>query len=96
MIASLRRLARRLWPVPRLRWLLLSVLLFAAALPGIAALGLRVYENALVRRTEAEVSAQAAALAASTALLWPGAQPAPVIASPVQEMSRLDPYAAAT
>lgn len=82
--------------MPRLRWLLLSVLLFAAALPGIAALGLRVYENALVRRTEAEVSAQAAALAASTALLWPGAQPAAVIASPVQEMSRLDPYAAAT
>ncbi len=82
--------------MPRLRWLLLSVLLFAAALPGIAALGLRVYENALVRRTEAEVSAQAAALAAATALLWPGAQPAAEVETPVQEMSRLDPYAAAT
>lgn len=81
--------------MPRLRWLLLSVLLFAAALPGIAALGLRVYENALVRRTEAEVSAQAAALAASAALLWPGAQPAAPVETPVQEMSRLDPYAAA-
>ncbi|WP_292969479.1 HAMP domain-containing sensor histidine kinase [Novosphingobium sp.] len=84
--------------MPRLRWLLVSVLLFAAALPGIAALGLRVYENALVRRTEAEVSAQAAALAASTALVWPGAQPAQVDeaeAPPVPEMSRLDPYAAA-
>ncbi len=81
--------------MPRLRWLLLSVLLFAAALPGIAALGLRVYENALVRRTEAEVSAQAAALAASAALLWPGAQPAAPVETPAKEMSRLDPYAAA-
>ncbi|HQV05088.1 MAG TPA: sensor histidine kinase, partial [Novosphingobium sp.] len=68
LVIALRPTARRLWPVPRLRWLLLSVLLFAAALPGVAALSLRVYENALVRRTEAEVSAQAAALAAATAL----------------------------
>ena len=66
-----RGLARRLWPVPRLRWLLFAVLLFAAAMPGIAALGLRVYENALVRRTEAEISAEAAALGASTALMCP-------------------------
>lgn len=81
----------------RLRWLLLAVLLFAAALPGIAALGLRVYENALVRRTEAEVSAQAAALAASTALLWPGAaRSAPPPGPDEGEGSRLDPYQAAT
>ncbi|MFM5952902.1 MAG: sensor histidine kinase [Novosphingobium sp.] len=82
----------------RLRWLLLGVLLFAAALPGVAALGLRVYENALVRRTEAEVSAQAAALAASTALLWPGA-PRPAanadLDAPPPEATRLDPYQAA-
>ncbi len=84
--------------MPRLRWLLLSVLLFAAALPGFAALSLRVYENALVRRTEAEVSAQAAALAASTALLWPGApQPAPITEgeAPPDRVSSLDPYEAA-
>lgn len=81
--------------MPRLRWLLLGVLLFAAALPGIAALGLRVYENALVRRTEAEVSAQAAALGAATALVWPGAKAAPPLGPQVQESSRLDPYAAA-
>lgn len=80
----------------RLRWLLLAVLLFAAALPGVAALSLRVYENALVRRTEAEVSAQAAALAAATALLWPGAPPAVTLPEPpIAESSRLDPYAAA-
>ena len=84
--------------MPRLRWLLLAVLLFAAALPGIAALGLRVYENALVRRTEAEISAEAAALGASTALLWPGAPPVSVPAdseAPSNEATRLDPYAAA-
>ena len=81
--------------MPRLRWLLLWVLLFAAAMPGIAALGLRVYENALVRRTEAEVSAQAAALGAATALVWPGARPALPSGPQVQESSRLDPYAAA-
>lgn len=96
LIARLRRLARLLWPVPRLRWLLLGVLVFSAALPGIAALSLRVYENALVRRTEAEISAEAAALAASTALVWPGAPvAAPPSDRPVPEASRLDPYAAA-
>ena len=81
MIAALRALALRLWPMPRLRWLLFGTLLFVAALPGIAALGLRVYENALIRRTEAELTAQSAAIAASAALLWPGpatvAQPEP-------------------
>lgn len=95
-MASTRRWARRVWPVPRLRWLLLGVLVFAAALPGVAALSLRVYENALVRRTEAEVSAQAAALAAAAELLWPGAPAAPPgPALMVREAGRLDPYAAA-
>ena len=94
----MRRWARSVWPVPRLRWLLLGVLVFAAALPGFAALSLRVYENALVRRTEAEVSAQAAALAATAALLWPGAPPAAAPAADgvfAREEGRLDPYAAA-
>ncbi len=84
MIETLRKAAARLWPVPRLRWLLLAVLLFVAALPGVAALGLRVYENALVRRTEGELVAQGAALGASAALLWPGAEPValPPVPSP--------------
>lgn len=69
MIERLRALARAVWPVMRLRWLFFGTLVFVAALPGFAALGLRVYENALVRRTEAEVVAQSAALAASAALL---------------------------
>lgn len=56
----------------RLRWIFFGTLLFVAALPGFAALGLRVYENALVRRTESEIAAQAAAIAATAALLLPG------------------------
>lgn len=73
MIDQLRVVARRLWPVLRLRWIFLGTLLFVAALPGFAALGLRVYENALVRRTEAEVAAQATVLSATVTLLWPEA-----------------------
>ncbi|WP_435418515.1 HAMP domain-containing sensor histidine kinase [Parerythrobacter aurantius] len=69
MIDRLRRLARSLWPVMRLRWIFFGTLLFVAALPGFAALGLRVYENALVRRTESELAAQAAAIAATASLL---------------------------
>ena len=86
MIEDLRGVARRLWPVIRLRWLLFGTLLFVAALPGIAALSLRVYENALVRRTEAELIAQASALAASAALLWPG-EPAAALPPPRSETS---------
>ena len=88
MIQALRRLARQLWPVMRLRWIFFGTLLFVAALPGFAALGLRVYENALVRRTEAEVAAQAVAIAATAALLLPG-QDAP--SAPVQDASRYAP-----
>lgn len=86
MIAALRTAAARLWPVPRLRWLLLAVLLFVAALPGVAALGLRVYENALIRRTEAELVAQGAAIGASAALLWPGAEPTALPPLPSRSM----------
>ena len=42
-------------PALRLRTILLSVLLFAAVLPGAGAVFLRVYENTLVRQTEAEL-----------------------------------------
>lgn len=70
----IRTLAKGVWPVLRLRSLFFGTLLFVAALPGFAALGLRVYENALVRRTEAELAAQAAAISATAALLWPGTQ----------------------
>ncbi|MBB6124907.1 sensor histidine kinase [Sphingobium subterraneum] len=72
MIATLKAFVARHWPVLRLRTILFGTLLFVAALPGISAIFLRVYENALVRRTEAELVAQSAALAASAAVDWPG------------------------
>ena len=63
------------WPKMRLRTILFAVLLFVAAMPGIGAISLRVYENTLVRQTEAELVAQGAALAAVAAVTWPGAPP---------------------
>lgn len=57
------------WPILRLRTILLGTLLFVAALPGFGAIFLRVYENALVRRTEAELVAQGAALTAGAAVV---------------------------
>ena len=71
MIAVLKAFVARHWPVLRLRTILFGTLLFVAALPGISAIFLRVYENALVRRTEAELVAQSAALAAVAAVDWP-------------------------
>jgi signal transduction histidine kinase len=70
MTGALKAFIARHWPVLRLRTILLGTLLFVAALPGVGAIFLRVYENALVRRTEAELVAQSAALAASAAVLW--------------------------
>ena len=75
MIGRLKDLAKRHWPALRLRTILLTVLIFAAAMPGIGAVFLRVYENTLVRQTEAELITQSAALAATAEALWP-TQPA--------------------
>jgi len=75
LIAAIKAFAKRRWPRLRLRIILFAVLFFAAAMPGISAIFLRVYENALVRQTEAELVAQGAALSAAAALAWPGARP---------------------
>jgi signal transduction histidine kinase len=72
MIGRAKALIKRHWPALRLRTILFSVLLFVAALPGVSAVFLRVYENTLVRQTEAELIAQSAALAATAQALWPG------------------------
>lgn len=72
MSGQLKSWIARHWPVLRLRTILLGTLLFVAALPGLGAIFLRVYENALVRRTEAELVAQGAALAASAAVVGSG------------------------
>jgi len=72
MIQGLKAFVARHWPVLHFRTIIFGTLLFVAALPGVGAIFLRVYENALVRRTEAELVAQSAALAASAAAMWPG------------------------
>lgn len=74
---QLREWAKRRWPPLRLRTILFATLFLVAALPGVGAVFLRVYENTLVRQTEAELVAQGAALAAAAAALWPGAAPTP-------------------
>ncbi|PJG46598.1 two-component sensor histidine kinase [Sphingobium sp. LB126] len=72
MILKAKAWIARHWPVLRLRTILFGTLLFVAALPGLGAIFLRVYENALVRRTEAELVAQGAALAASASVVGSG------------------------
>ncbi|MEH3103788.1 MAG: HAMP domain-containing sensor histidine kinase [Sphingomonas phyllosphaerae] len=78
MIEPFKRVVRRHWPRLRLRTILLLTFTFVAALPGFGALFLRVYENALVRQTEAEMIAQASALSATAALAWNGDGPVAV------------------
>ncbi|RZM34780.1 MAG: HAMP domain-containing protein, partial [Sphingomonas sp.] len=78
MIEQIKQVVRRHWPHLRLRTILLLTFLFVAALPGFGALFLRVYENSLVRQTEAELVAQSAALAAAAAIDWPHANRRPV------------------
>ncbi len=71
VFGPIKSLIVRFWPVLRLRTILFGVMLFVATLPGLSAIFLRVYENALVRRTEAELIAQSAAIAAAAAIVWP-------------------------
>ncbi|MDV3456006.1 HAMP domain-containing sensor histidine kinase [Sphingomonas sp. HF-S4] len=75
MIGRAKAFLKRHWPALRLRTILFGTLLFTAALPGVGALFLRVYENTLVRQTEAELIAQGAALTGAAQALWPGAAP---------------------
>ena len=75
MIRALKEWLKRHWPRLRLRTILFATLFFVAALPGVGAIFLRVYENTLVRQTEAELIAQGAALAATARAAWPGAPP---------------------
>lgn len=73
MTAAPRAWVRRHWPQLRLRTIVFATLFAVAAMPGIGAVALRVYENTLVRQTGAELAAQGAALAATARALWPGA-----------------------
>jgi signal transduction histidine kinase len=71
LIETLKDFAKRHWPALRLRTLLFLTLLFVAALPGVGAVFLRVYENTLVQQTEAELIAQGAVLAGAYRAAWP-------------------------
>jgi signal transduction histidine kinase len=75
VIEAVKAFLKRHWPALRLRTLLLAVLLFAAAMPAIGTVLLRVYETTLVRQTQSELTAQGAALAATAGALWPDARP---------------------
>ncbi|MCW3838264.1 ATP-binding protein [Sphingomonas canadensis] len=81
MIRAAKEWLKRYWPPLSLRTILFGTLLFVAALPGVAALGLRVYENTLVQQTEAELIAQSAVLAAAYRSAW-GAPPEPRAPAP--------------
>jgi signal transduction histidine kinase len=72
-----KELLKRYWPALRLRAILFATLLFVAALPGVAALFLRVYENTLVQQTEAELIAQGAVLGSAYRQFWAGGGPLP-------------------
>ncbi len=94
MIAALKAAIVRRWPRLHLRTIILGTLLLVAALPGVGAVFLRVYENALVRRTESELVAQGAALAASAAVLWRAVPDAPSRRStPIERGYRASPSA---
>jgi two-component system sensor histidine kinase ChvG len=81
MIVAFKNLLKRHWPRLRLRTILLGVLLFVAALPGVGAIFLRVYENTLVRQTEVELVAQGAVLVAAAGGRFPkAAAPRPATA----------------
>ncbi|MDT8759346.1 HAMP domain-containing histidine kinase [Sphingomonas psychrotolerans] len=70
LIAAAKRVAKRYWPALSIRTILLATFLFVAALPGVGAVALRVYENTLVQQTEAELIAQGAVLAAAYRAAW--------------------------
>lgn len=70
MIRRIKDFLKRHWPRLRLRTILLMTFLFVAALPGVGAVFLRVYENTLVRQTEAELIAQSMVLASTYKSFW--------------------------
>jgi signal transduction histidine kinase len=82
--------AKAHWPALSLRTILLGTLLFVAALPGVAALSLRVYENTIVQQTEAELIAQSAVLAAAYRVAWLDGRPDATRRAPAPEPPTID------
>jgi two-component system, OmpR family, sensor histidine kinase ChvG len=77
VISSGKELLKRHWPALTLRTILFATLFFVAALPGISAVFLRVYENTLVQQTEAELIAQGAVLGSAYRQFWAGGRALP-------------------
>jgi len=77
LIAAFKTFAKAHWPKLRLRTILLGTFLFIAALPGVAALFLRVYENTIVQQTEAELISQSVVLASAYKSAWRNGVPDP-------------------
>lgn len=90
MIANFKAFAKRHWPPLRLRVILFGTLLLVAALPGFAALFLRVYENTLVQQTEAELIAESAVLGATYKAAWRGGVGDPAIRHMAPEPPAID------
>lgn len=65
-------------------------MLFVAALPGFGAVFLRVYENAIVQQTEAELIAQGAVLSAAYKAAWTGGRRTSRESPIVPEPPRID------
>jgi signal transduction histidine kinase len=91
LIRRTKDFLKRHWPRLRLRTILLMTFVFVAALPFFGAVFLRVYENTLVRQTEAELIAQSMVLASTYKSLWvPDGRIPPPDQPPVAERPAID------
>ena len=101
MIGGIKNWVKRHWPRLRLRTILFATLFLVAALPGFGAVFLRVYENTLVRQTEAELVAESTWLLADKPLeiidgshRWEAARNAGLARVPVTVIEATDAQAA--
>lgn len=91
MIRRTKDFLKRHWPRLRLRTILLMTFMFVAALPFFGAVFLRVYENTLVRQTEAELIAQSMVLASTYKSFWvPDGRIPPPTTPPTAERPAID------
>lgn len=90
LIGRAKAAIKRFWPALHLRVILFGTLLFVAALPGVGAVFLRVYENTLVQQTEAELIAAGALLSAAFKAEWPEAPANDVPRRPAPQPPQID------
>lgn len=90
MIDTAKGIVKRFWPALPLRVILFGTLLFVAALPGVGAVFLRVYENTLVQQTEAELIAAGALLSAAYKANWLNGAADPAVRRLAAQPPRID------